>query len=86
MYPPSISEASVLALWAQSSYLVLQNGVLYRQWEDVPCKGLHRRLQLVLPPNLVPVLLEALHSSIRGGHFETSKTLAKVRECFYWVG
>ena len=74
------------ALWAQSSYLILQNGVLYRRWEDVPCKGLHRRLQSVLPPTLVPVLLEALHSSIRGGHFGTSKTLAKVRERFYWVG
>ena len=64
----------------------LQNGVLYRRWKDVHCKGLHRRLQLVLPPTLVPVLLEALHSSIRGGNFGTSKTLAKVCERFYWVG
>ena len=85
VFPKHLS-SHTQALWAQSSYLVLQNGVLYRQWEDVPCKGLHRRLQLVLPPTLVPVLLEALHSSIRGGHFGTSKTLAKVRERFYWVG
>ena len=85
VFPKHLS-SHTQALWAQSSYLVLQNGVLYRRWEDVPCKGLHRRLQLVLPPTLVPVLLEALHSSIRGGHFGTSKTLAKVRECFYWVG
>ena len=27
----------------------------------------------------------SLHSSVRGGHFGTSKTLAKVRERFYWV-
>ena len=60
--------------------------MLYRRWEDVPCKGLHRRLQLVLPPTLVSVLLEALHSSIRGGHFGTSKTLANMHERFYWVG
>ncbi|KAL5506599.1 hypothetical protein EMCRGX_G008281 [Ephydatia muelleri] len=85
VFPKHLS-SHTQALWAQSSYLVLQNGVLYRRWEDVPCKGLHRRLQLVLPPTLVPVLLEALHSSIRGGHFGTSKTLAKVRERFYWVG
>ena len=32
------------------------------------------------------MLSEALHSSVRGGHFGTSKTLAKVRERFYWVG
>ncbi|KAL5484318.1 hypothetical protein EMCRGX_G020792 [Ephydatia muelleri] len=51
-----------------------------------PARGFIERLQLVLPPTLVPVLLEALHSSIRGGHFGTSKTLAKVRERFYWVG
>eukprot|EP00731_Ephydatia_muelleri_P004715 Em0002g891a len=76
VFPKHLS-SHTQALWAQSSYLVLQNGVLYRRWEDVPCKGLHRRLQLVLPPTLVPVLLEALHSSIRGGHFGTSKTLAK---------
>ena len=85
VFPKHLS-SHTQALWAQSHYLVLHNGVLYRQWEDVPCKGLHRRLQLVLPPNLVPVLLEALHSSIRGGHFGTNKTLAKVRERFYWVG
>ena len=85
VFPKHLS-SHTQALWAQSSYLVLQNGVLYRRWEDVPCKGLHRRLQLVLPPTLVPVLLEALHSSIRGGHFGTSKTLAKVHERFYWVG
>ena len=85
VFPKHLS-SHTQALWAQSSYLVLQNGVLYRRWEDVPGKGLHRRLQLVLPPTLVPVLLEALHSSIRGGHFGTSKTLAKVRERFYWVG
>ena len=85
VFPKHLS-SHTQALWAQSSYLVLQNGVLYRRWEDVPCKGLHRRLQLVLPPTLVPVLLETLHSSIRGGHFGTSKTLAKVRERFYWVG
>eukprot|EP00731_Ephydatia_muelleri_P008795 Em0004g1133a len=77
VFPKHLS-SHTQALWAQSSYLVLQNGVLYRRWEDVPCKGLHRRLQLVLPPTLVPVLLEALHSSIRGGHFGTSKTLAKL--------
>eukprot|EP00731_Ephydatia_muelleri_P015048 Em0008g768a len=77
VYPKHLS-SHTQALWAQSSYLVLQNGVLYRRWEDVLCKGLHRRLQLVLPPTLVPVLLEALHSSIRGGHFGTAKVRVSV--------
>ena len=68
VFPKHLS-SHTQALWAKSSYLVLQNGVLYRWWEDVPCKGLHRRLQLVLPPTLVPVLLEALHSSNKGKSF-----------------
>ena len=48
--------------------------------------GLNNRLQLVLPSQLVPVVLEGLHSSLVGGHMGVKKTLDKVRCRFYWVG
>eukprot|EP00731_Ephydatia_muelleri_P007367 Em0003g1615a len=67
-------------------YLVMQNKILYRQWEDVQGRGLNKTLQLVLPSSLVPAVLEGLHSSLVGGHMGAKKTLDKVRCRFYWVG
>eukprot|EP00731_Ephydatia_muelleri_P004061 Em0002g237a len=45
-------------------HLVMQNKILYRQWEDVQGRGLNKTLQLVLPSSLVPAVLEGLHSSL----------------------
>ena len=73
-------------LWSQRQQLVLRNDLLYRQWEDVPHRGACKRLQLVLPPALVPVVLEELHDSTTGGHLGVTKTLEKVRQRFYWTG
>ena len=42
---------------AQSSHLMLQDGVLYRRWEDVPGKELNKHLQFVLPKALVKTIL-----------------------------
>ncbi|KAL5516149.1 hypothetical protein EMCRGX_G001420 [Ephydatia muelleri] len=74
------------ALWSQCHYLVMQNKILYHQWEDVQGRGLNKTLQLVLPSSLVPAVLEGLHSSLVGGHMGAKKTLDKVRCRFYWVG
>eukprot|EP00731_Ephydatia_muelleri_P001652 Em0001g1652a len=73
-------------LWAQQKYLVLQNGVLYRRWEDIPGKGLNKCLQFVLPQDLVPTVLEQLHNAPSGSHLGVSKTVEKVRRRFYWPG
>ena len=35
---------------------MLQDGVLYRRWEDVPGKGLNKHLQFVLPKALVKTM------------------------------
>ena len=51
---PSYGSYWLQTLWAQSSHLMLQDGVLYRRWEDVPGKGLNKHLQFVLPKALVP--------------------------------
>eukprot|EP00731_Ephydatia_muelleri_P020333 Em0013g60a len=70
---------SLQTLWAQRDYLLLQDEVLYRQWEDVPGGGAHKKLQLVLPASLVPQVLAGLHDSPVGGHLGAKKTLDKGR-------
>ena len=83
---PKNASSHVKALWSQCHHLVMQNKILYRQWEDVQGRGLNKTLQLVLPSSLVPAVLEGLHSSLVGGHMGAKKTLDKVRCRFYWVG
>uniref|UniRef100_A0A3B3I4L9 Gypsy retrotransposon integrase-like protein 1 n=1 Tax=Oryzias latipes TaxID=8090 RepID=A0A3B3I4L9_ORYLA len=60
------------------SKLKLVNGVLYREKkeEDKP------HLQLVLPPDLRPVVLESLHNDM--GHMGIERTLDLVRQRFFW--
>eukprot|EP00731_Ephydatia_muelleri_P033154 Em0025g110a len=69
-----------------SSHLMLQDGVLYRRWEDVPGKGLNKHLQFVLPKALVKTILQECHDSPSGSHLGMTKTLEKIRSRFYWPG
>ena len=84
--PPKCPQGSpyLKTLWHQRSYLTLRDGILYRRWEDVPGGGAQPRLQLLLPPRMVPEVLHGLHSSPTGGHLGISKTLEKARTRFYW--
>ncbi|MBJ5561228.1 hypothetical protein JGG76_24270, partial [Salmonella enterica subsp. enterica serovar Derby] len=43
------------------------------------------QLQLLLPKSRVADVLRQLHDSPTGGHFGVAKTLAKVKERFYWL-
>ena len=72
------------SLWAQWNRLVLENGVLYRQWQTEDGRG--TRLQLVLPRSLVPDILSALQDAPSAGHLSVNKTVERVRERFYWYG
>ena len=83
---PRDSSHGVQTLWAQRQQLILKEGILYRKWEDVPRKGHSQHLQLVLPHELVPTVLEALHNHSTAGHLGITKTLQKVRYRFYWPG
>ena len=52
-------------------------------WHPLPSlggcsRGGHKRLQLVLPPNLVTDVLDTLHNSTTAGHLGVNKTLEKV--------
>ena len=46
----------------------------------------HQHLQLILPQELVPTVLDALHNHPTAGHLGVTKTLQKVRSRFYWPG
>ena len=83
---PKGSSIQLQSLWTQRHYLLLKDGILYRRWEDVPGKGLHKRLQLVLPQQLVAEVMTKLHDAFTGGHQGVKKTLQKVHTRFYWVG
>ena len=70
--------------WAQWDRMVLKNGVLYRQWETEA--GDRVKLQLVLPRSYREEVLTQLHNSPTSGHVGIKKTIATVKERFYWNG
>ena len=74
------------SLWVQRNFLLLKDGMLYRQWKDSEGNGLHAHLQLVLLANLVSEILQGLHNSHVGGHLGARKVLEKARARFYWPG
>ena len=76
----------VQTLWSQKDHLVLDGGVLYRRWEDVPGKGVNPHLQLVIPKTSIQTVLKEFHDTLTGGHFGFRKTMEKIRSRFYWPG
>ena len=71
------------AYWAQWDSLAVKEGVLYHRWELTELGKV--TWQLVLPKGLRTSVLKQLHDNPVGGHLGVSKTLAKVRERFYWI-
>ena len=83
---PHEGSHALQTLWIQRQRLVLKDGILHCKWEDVPGRGCQQHLQLILPQELIPTVLEALHSCPTAGHLGVTKTLQKVRSRFYWPG
>ena len=83
---PKDGSKCVQTLWSQKDHLVLDGGVLYRRWEDVPGKGFNPHLQLVIPRTSIQAVLKEFHDTPTGGHLGLRKTLEKVRSRFYWPG
>ena len=77
----SLAGRRLVQLWGQ---LVVRNGVLYRLFEDPG--GREERLQLVVPGPLRDEVLTDLHEGELGGHLGMEKTLARLKERFYWPG
>ncbi|KAJ8947621.1 hypothetical protein NQ318_002633 [Aromia moschata] len=73
---------TIKGYWAQWSSLCLRDGLLHRKWESPD--GVSAVYQLVLPKARIHQVLEELHSSPTGGHFGVNRTLARVRDRFYW--
>lgn len=74
---------SIKTYWSQWNRLVLENGVLYRQWtrDNTGEQILH----LVLPDSLRDMVLKMLHDDPTAGHLGVTRTMHRVRQRFYWV-
>lgn len=68
-------------LWDQ---LVVKEGILYRQFEESSGKSSH--LQLIIPRQLREEVLEEAHAGTMSCHLGEDKTIARVREKFFWPG
>ncbi|KHJ40296.1 hypothetical protein D918_09654 [Trichuris suis] len=80
--PTRQSKATSLLL-ANWDRLRLQNEVLWREWYEDDGSI---RLQLLVPREMVPQILQQTHSAATAGHLGEEKTLARVSERFYWSG
>ena len=78
----SVEDQRLLQLWDQ---LVVENGVLYRQYTS----GNHPQsaiLQFVVPRAARKEILEQIHGGDTGGHLGVDKTVHKLKERYYWPG
>ncbi|MES9883150.1 MAG: reverse transcriptase domain-containing protein, partial [Sedimenticola sp.] len=64
--------------------LTIVNEVLYRKWYD--SKSDDTRMQLVVPKVWRDEIIRMLHNNVCAGHLGMTKTVARVRSRFYWVG
>ena len=77
----SRSTRRLLQLWEQ---LTLHQGILCRKFESPD--GLSSALQIVIPTALRKEILSDLHEGVVGGHLGIDKTLARLKERYYWPG
>ena len=66
--------------WLKREHLKIKDGVLYYQWKGIP----EDRLLLVVPHELKSEVLTHCHDLKLGGHLGHEKTLAKVKQSFFW--
>ena len=69
----------LLQLWGR---LIADGGLLKRMYEDV--HGSQSWQQLVVPHVLREEIMQELHSGALEGHLGVDKTVAKIKERFYW--
>ena len=68
-------------IWRQ---LIVQDGILWRVFESNDGNTSH--LQLVTPTALREEVLHDVHGGTMSGHLGEDKTLAKLKERYYWPG
>ena len=72
----------IKSLWSQFNVLEVRDGLLCRRWED----NEEVSYQIVIPLSERREILQECHDARTSGHLGISKTLARVRENFYWTG
>ena len=77
----SLSSRRLFQLWDQ---LAIVDGLLYRQYEQRD--GSRVVPQLVVPMSRREEVLRDMHEGVMGGHLGEDKTLARVKERYYWPG
>ncbi|KRY08837.1 Gypsy retrotransposon integrase-like protein 1 [Trichinella patagoniensis] len=70
------------SLWSQRDRIVVHEGTICRKWET-PDTGETRLLQ-VIPRQRMPEILGAIHNRQSGAHLGVAKTMAKLRQRYYW--
>ena len=75
--------AGTKTYWSQFDRLCVKNGLVCRQWLE---KGKLTKVQVIVPKGLKSKILKYCHDEKTGGHFGVQKTLAKVRNGYYWAG
>ena len=72
-------------LWLQWNSLKVVQGVLYRRFEHATGDEQREKLQIVLPRSRVQSVIRQYHDAPgSGSHFGYHKTMAKIRDRFYW--
>ena len=70
--------------WQQFESLTVTNHILYRVYETTD--GSEKSHQCCVPLTHVPDILTQMHECPSSGHLGINKTLARVRQRFYWPG
>ena len=71
-------------LWSLWDQIEVRNNVLCIIWESDDGRSI--RWRLVLPERLMEIVLQELHGGRASGHLGVTKTLAKVKQRYYWPG
>ncbi|KAK2577752.1 hypothetical protein KPH14_011855, partial [Odynerus spinipes] len=79
----SAQSSTTKYLWKIWDSLEIKHELLFRRWESADGKEVS--LLLVVPKAKVEEILKECHDSPTGGHFGVKKTLAKVRQRFFWL-
>ena len=85
LYTPVDSELRLISpaarsLWMLREQLVLIHGILYYVWSDCMDRG----SCLVVPDSLRHKVLYHSHDAKESGHLGQTKTLARLKDKFYW--
>ena len=78
----SLSSREVKYYWLNRKQLVMKDGLLFYQWEQIG----GRKLLFVVPTALREEVLQSCHDVKASGHLGQKKTLAKLKMFFIWYG